>query len=183
MNNIVKPTIKTQGNFHASYMMNIVLTGFMGSGKSSIGIELSKRLGVAFIDTDKHIEKSTGMTINEIFKKHGEEEFRKLETQTIEFVSKRNCSVISTGGGVVLNPYNVELLRTNGKIFYLQVSLENIFSRLEYDNTRPLLQAEDKKKALSGLYNKRFKIYEETADYIIDANKSPYAIINEIISL
>lgn len=124
--------------------MNIVLTGFMASGKTRISKELSDMLGFEFTDTDMLIEQKTNMTINEIFKLYGETEFRRIESEIVAEVSNSENTVISTGGGVVLNPKNIERLRKNGIIVNLAPEFEVILKRLESaKETRPLLRTDD----------------------------------------
>lgn len=121
--------------------MNIVLTGFMASGKTTVGKEIAKISNYTFIDTDEMIVEKEGRTINEIFEKDGEEYFRRVESEIIENVSKMDNMIISTGGGVVLNKYNIEVLKNGGVVFNLSPDFEVIESRiLEAAKTRPLLK-------------------------------------------
>lgn len=121
-------------------MKNIVLTGFMASGKSTIGAEISDISGMRLIDTDKMIETESKMTINEIFAKFGEGYFRDLESKAISKASKQKQVVISTGGGAVLRTENIEMLRKSGVVFNLEPSLATIRERLcDARSTRPLL--------------------------------------------
>lgn len=124
--------------------MNIVITGFMASGKTTISNEIAAMSNYEFIDTDELLEKNEGITINEIFAKYGEEYFREREHETIKKVSCMDNMVISTGGGVVLNKANMAELRKNGVIFNLAPDFEVIRERLEAAAaTRPLLQNQD----------------------------------------
>lgn len=123
---------------------NIVLTGFMASGKTVVGKALAEKLGRKFIDTDCLIEEKCKMTIPEIFEKYGEECFRKIETEVIEEVSLEKGSVIATGGGVVLNGDNIEHLRKNATIVNLEPCESVIIARLSKDDeTRPLNKGQD----------------------------------------
>ena len=101
--------------------MNIVLCGFMGCGKTTVGKILSEKLSMKFVDVDELIEQEQGMTISEIFEKYGEIGFRKIENETIKKVSQWNNAIVSTGGGSVLNVDNVTALKSSGKIFFLDV--------------------------------------------------------------
>lgn len=125
--------------------MNIVLTGFMASGKSAISKALKNKLtGYTLVDTDELIVDRMSMTINEIFEKYGENEFRRIEHEIICEVSKLNNTIISTGGGVVLNKDNVRELRKNGVIVNLSPDFETIKERLDNArSTRPLLKNSD----------------------------------------
>ena len=121
--------------------MNIVLTGFMASGKSEISRILAKKLRYKLFDTDELIVEKEGITINEIFAKFGEEYFRSVEHEVICEVSKNDKAVISTGGGVVLNKKNIDALRENGIIINLAPEFKTIQARLEKASaTRPLLK-------------------------------------------
>lgn len=121
--------------------MNIVLTGFMASGKSVISKCLSKLTGLSVTDTDEYIEQNEGISINEIFRIHGEEYFRKLEKEAVTDVSRNDNIIISTGGGTVLDKENTEVLRKHGSVVYLAPEFEIIEKRIyEAAKTRPLLQ-------------------------------------------
>ena len=113
---------------------NIVLCGFMGSGKTTIGKELSNVLNMSFVDIDDYIEKKNKTTISKMFSIHGEEYFRKREKEAVKEISSRNGFVIAAGGGTVLCRENVDMLKLNGKIILLDVSIENIKQRLINDN-------------------------------------------------
>jgi len=121
-------------------MKNIVLTGFMGTGKTTVGKILAKKLNRPFFDTDTMIEDQLSASISEIFKSLGEKQFREYESQVIKLMSSMDGCVISCGGGVVLNKSNVDLLRKNGIIVNLFASPQNIFKRVHYEDTRPLLK-------------------------------------------
>ena len=122
-------------------MNNIVLIGFMGSGKTTFGRWVSRRHNRKFYDTDEYIEKKQNTTISEIFAMKGEEAFRDMETETVKELSDTldNC-VISVGGGLVLREVNRELLRKLGTVVYLKASEEELCKRLSKDTKRPLLQ-------------------------------------------
>ncbi len=124
--------------------MNIVLTGFMASGKTQISNELSKLMGYELVDTDELIEQKTGLSINDIFENYGEDKFREIEHKIIVKVSELDNTVISTGGGVVLNSDNVKSLRKNGVIINLAPNFDTILKRLNSVRaTRPLLKNAD----------------------------------------
>ena len=144
--------------------MNIVLTGFMGTGKSTIGKLLAEELKKDFIDTDLFIERRYGKSIPQIFEEEGEERFRELEVNVIKEIAKRKNAVISCGGGVVLNPVNVERLRKKGRIVLLTASLEDIMKRISEDRKRPLLR----KYKIETLLKLREPIYFSVADFIVN---------------
>lgn len=162
-------------------MKNIVLTGFMGTGKTEVGRILSKRLGYSLIDADSEIEKEQGMTITEIFKRYGEPRFRDIEASVIERLSGFNATIISTGGGAVLREENIKNLRRNGIIICLTASAETIFKRTCNSNDRPLLQVEDPLQRIKELLEFRRPYYEK-ADIMIDTEgKTPVEVAEEII--
>jgi len=144
--------------------LNIVLTGFMGTGKSTIGKLLAEELKKDFIDTDLFIERRYGKSIPQIFEEEGEERFRELEVNVIKEITKRKNAVISCGGGVVLNPVNVERLRKKGRIVLLTASLEDIMKRISEDRKRPLLR----EYKIETLLKLREPIYFSVADFIVN---------------
>lgn len=145
-------------------MKNIVLCGFMGCGKTTVGRALAEKLGMQFIDMDEYIEQQAGMKVSEIFSSQGESAFRALETKTAAELSEKENLVISTGGGAVLNPENVEAFRSGGLILLLDVPLEVVRLRLDGDTTRPLLNRPDKDEAMLSLYESRLPLYRAAAD-------------------
>lgn len=145
-------------------MKNIVLTGIMGCGKTSIGIALSYKLKLPVIDMDKEIEKTEGITISEIFEKYGEEYFRTLETNTAKRLSEQSGCIISTGGGVVLKEENMKYLKKNGIVMYIHRMPEDIIKTVNTEN-RPLLK--DDAKKLNDIYAARHKLYLKYADVCI----------------
>lgn len=164
------------------FPLNIVLIGFMGSGKTSVGEELSKLLEMDFVDTDKMIVKKTGLTINEIFETHGEDYFRKLEMETIKDLQSKNNTIISCGGGVVLNPDNIGSLKENGNIIWLKATPNEIYNRISHDRTRPLLKDKFTLNHLDEALELRLPLYEISKDIEIDTNgKSIDEICEEII--
>ncbi|MFH5182991.1 shikimate kinase [Paenibacillus sp. TAB 01] len=121
---------------------NIVLIGFMGTGKSTVGRMLSERLGWTFTDTDILIERQQGTTISEIFRLHGEAAFRKIESETIEAVLQGERQVVSTGGGAVLAEQNRRNMLEGGLVVALSATAETIIERVSQDQTRPLVQGD-----------------------------------------
>ena len=141
---------------------NIILTGFMGTGKTTIGQLLAKKTGYQFVDTDALIEKQIGQTIADFFATQGEKVFRQLETDVVKKLAKESDLVIATGGGLVLNPENVALLEQTGTIFCLTASTEDILKRIsQQHHIRPLLQEDNPLKKIKVLLQQRNPIYSQ----------------------
>ena len=157
-------------------MDNIILIGFMGCGKSSIGKYLEKKRGYTLIDTDDYIEKQQGRSINDIFAVEGEEYFRNLETQCIrELIDKAdNNLVIAVGGGLPMRSENQTLLKELGKVVYLRATENTLVDRLTGDSKRPLLKGGDLRTKISDLFAKREATYIELADAIVDTDNCSY---------
>jgi shikimate kinase len=167
-----------EGYFH---MKNIVLTGFMGTGKTEVGRELARLLNMKLIDVDAEIERSQKMTIKEIFKQFGEPEFRELETEIIKKISENKNIIISTGGGAVLKQENMDIFRKNGIIVCLTAAPETILKRTSNNTERPLLQVENPLEKIKELLDFRKPFYEK-ADVMLDTEgKTPLQIAEEII--
>ncbi|MDR3330847.1 MAG: shikimate kinase [Endomicrobium sp.] len=139
--------------------MNLVFTGFMGTGKSQTGRIVSESLNKCFFDTDSLIEKEEGFSIDDIFLKYGEIYFRKIESKIIKKVSLKNSSVISCGGGVVLDSRNIVALRKNGIIINLYASAEVIYDRIVAKSDRPLLKCNDSLGEIKKLFAIRKNAY------------------------
>ena len=164
-------------------MPNIILVGFMGTGKTSVGQALSQRLEMPLIDTDDVIERDSGMIIADIFAQHGEPYFRELESAAVRKVSSLDNYVISTGGGVVLRDSNLEMLRRNGVIFCLTATPEEIWRRVGHETHRPLLQTPDPLGKIRQMLAARAPHYAR-ADYEIQTTGlSIEAIANKIIEV
>lgn len=159
---------------------NIVLTGLMGSGKTTIGKLIAQKLDKNFIDTDKLIEEEAQITINEIFSLHGESYFRQLESKIIQKVSLNPDQIISTGGGSVENPDNMMNLNRNGIVFYLKTSAEELFKRIQNETNRPLLKNDDPLGTLKQLLKKREKFYNLAHIIINTDGRQLNEIVNEI---
>ena len=153
---------------------NIVLIGMPSSGKSTVGNMLAEKLGRAFFDSDKLVESTQNMTIPDIFKAEGEAYFRNCETEAVFELSKNNSSVIATGGGVVLNKKNIELLKENGKVFFLDRPLEMLLTT----DDRPL---SSNKSDLEKRYNERYDLYRTSADVVIDGSGTVDEVVNQIL--
>ncbi|GAB4416490.1 MAG: shikimate kinase [Thermodesulfovibrionales bacterium] len=162
-------------------MKNIVLTGFMGTGKTEVGRELSNILHWRLIDVDDEIVRSKKMAIKDIFSSLGEEAFRDMETEMIREVSKNKNVIISTGGGAVLRQENMDILRENGIIVCLTAAPETILKRTANNDERPLLQVDNPLKRIRELLEFRRPFYEK-ADIMIDTeHKTPHQIAWEIL--
>lgn len=162
-------------------MKNIVLIGFMGTGKTSVGKVLAKKLGREFVDVDEVIEKTTGMKISEIFSRFGERVFRDIETEVIKLITKKNGQVIATGGGVVLRDENMNRLRENGIIFCLKAKENVIFERVKHCTDRPLLQVQNPEERISQLLKERMPLYDK-ADFSVDTSGlTPEEVADRII--
>jgi shikimate kinase len=161
---------------------NIILIGFMGCGKTSVGIRLSYKLRRAFLDTDKWIEQKQKKAISDIFASEGEAAFRQMEKDCIRgFIEKENNKIISTGGGLPVQEGNCELLKKLGKVYYLRVTPETVYERLKNDTSRPLLAGENPMVKIESLLAQRTPLYEACADVIIDVDgKSFEEILEEI---
>ncbi|MBF0472478.1 MAG: shikimate kinase [Nitrospirae bacterium] len=160
---------------------NIILTGFMGTGKTTVGVELSIRLNMQLIDVDSEIVAQAGMPITEIFDKLGEKKFRDMETAQCLRLSKLNNVIISTGGGVVLRKENMDYFRKNGIIICLTATPETIYKRVETDCGRPLLNSDNLLEKIERLLSERKSFYQNADMTINTDNKIPLEIAWEII--
>lgn len=160
---------------------NIILIGFMGSGKTTVGKALAEKLSYKFVDTDEWIEEKEKRTISDIFNEEGEAYFRTLETDTIINMGDLENHVISTGGGLPLKQENGEILKKIGFIVYLDVTKETVMKRLEGDRTRPLLSGSEMEQSVKERLQFRKPIYEYTAHITISADdKEVDDIVEEI---
>ena len=161
---------------------NIVLIGFMGCGKSSVGAHLADFFHYPMIDTDQWIEKEASQTISDIFATNGETYFRQLEREAIVTLSESlSKTIVSTGGGLPIQEGNGDLLKKVGLVVYLKVSKETVLQRLKGDTTRPLLQGENVEQKVEELLNFRSPIYEKTADVTVVVDGKDFSeIVQEI---
>ncbi|MFN4005462.1 MAG: shikimate kinase [Hylemonella sp.] len=161
--------------------MCIALVGLPGSGKSTVGRQLARRLQLPFLDSDQVIEQRLGCSIRDYFEREGEARFRDLEETVIEELS-RSGGVLSTGGGAVLRPANRRHLRERCQVVYLKSSPEELYRRLRHDRQRPLLQVADPLRKLRELYTARDPLYRETAHYVIETGRPSVAtLVNMIV--
>lgn len=163
-------------------MGNVILIGFMGSGKTTVGLRLSYRLRQSVIDTDKEIEREERRTVSDIFATEGEAYFRERETACLQkLIRTVSNQIISVGGGLPLREENRKLLRKLGTIFYLRADAETIYERLKGDTTRPLLQGSDPRAKIRALMEERDIYYREAADVVIQVDGKTFEqIIDEI---
>ncbi len=163
---------------------NIVLTGFMGTGKTAVGEVLAQRLGKEFVEMDSLVEKKAGMPIPEIFRRGGEIAFRELEIEVAKEVSARKNAVIACGGGVVLNKINTDRLKKEGIIVYLTARPDVILKRTSTgEDDRPLLAVADRASHIKELLRFRRPFYERAADITIDTSKLDInSVAGQIIS-
>ncbi len=163
----------------------IILIGLMGSGKTTIGKELSKMTGLKLIDMDSIIEEQIGKSIPEIFREKGEKHFRALETALLRYIEAsinegKGSVIISTGGGVVLKPENREILRRMGFTVWFNVEVPVLLERTSRSQNRPLLQSPDKFEILTRLNKERAPLYEESAHLKLD---STYISVQDTVPL
>ncbi len=161
--------------------MVISLVGLPGSGKSTVGRQLARRLQIPFADSDHVIEQRLGCPIRTFFEREGEERFRDVEELVLDELTQQG-GVLSTGGGAVLRPRNREHLRSRGKVVYLKSTPEELFRRLRHDTQRPLLQVADPLQRLRDLYAVRDPLYRETAHFVIETGRPSVAtLVNMIV--
>ncbi len=165
-------------------MRNVILIGFMGTGKTSTGKMLAQKLGCAFVDMDAKIEEEAGLTIPEIFERFGEAHFRKLEHELALRLGGRRNAVISTGGGTVKNPANMEALKAGGTVVCLKADIDTVLERTSSRGTRPVLDKEDKgnrRQAVAKLLAEREELYK-VADFAVDTSElSPLQVVEIIV--
>ena len=163
-------------------MPNIVLVGFMGPGKTTVGRAIDKKLGLQFIDTGAVIEQKNQVKIADVFAQHGEPYFRDLESQAVQGVARMDNQVVSTGGGVVLRLSNLEHLKQNGRIFCLTATSKTIWCRVRGNVDRPLLKSADPIRHIEALLQQRAPYYA-VADYQIQTTNIPVAkVVDQIIA-
>jgi len=163
---------------------NIYLVGLMGSGKTTLGKILSKKLDKIFYDSDQVIEEKLGVDVPMIFEYEGEAGFREREKDILkELVNIQNI-VLATGGGIILSKSNRDLLAKNGIVIYLKSNQKDLILRMKNDKTRPLLKNGNIEEIIKKLYKEREPLYEEIADFeIMTKNKRIHEIVNEIINV
>jgi 3-dehydroquinate synthase len=162
---------------------NIFLVGLMGSGKTTIGRSLAKKLNLRFVDADQEIESRTGASIPLIFEIEGEASFRQREADVIRDLTAQQGIVLATGGGAVLNENSRRLLRERGTVIYLRASVASIIQRTSHDKNRPLLQTADPKAKIEALSRERAPLYQEVAHIIIETGRpNVHSVVQNILS-
>ena len=162
--------------------MRIACVGLPGSGKSTVGRHLARRMGLRFIDSDQVIEQRIGCSIREFFEREGEDAFRDIEQLVIDELTQGESCVLSSGGGAVLRPSNRQHLRDRAQVVYLHSIPEEVFRRLRHDQNRPLLQVADPLARLRDLYAARDSLYRETAHFVIETGRpSVPTLVNMIL--
>lgn len=165
-----------------SVVSSCFLVGLPGSGKSTIGRQLARRLALPFFDSDHVIEERLGCSIREYFEREGEERFRDLEASVLDELTGGPVSVVSTGGGAILRPVNRKHLHERGTVVYLRSVPEEVFRRLRHDRNRPLLQVEDPLQRLRDLFEARDPLYRQTAHFVIETGRPSVAtLVNMIV--
>lgn len=147
---------------------NIVLVGFMGTGKSSVGRRIASQLGLRFVDTDRLVVEKTGISIDEIFRHHGEERFREEEADALDSLDAIDAHVMATGGGIVTRASNVERLRSLGFVVCLTASEEVILERVSRNDRRPLLKEANPRETIRALLAARAPLYASAAHFTVD---------------
>lgn len=162
---------------------NIVLCGFMGCGKSTVGKILAQRLNYTFVDTDSLIENKENMSVSAIFSEKGEQYFRSAESKVAEELSAKDSLVIATGGGMMLCEENAENLNKTGLTFWLRVTPKTVIERLKNDTSRPLLQRDDKETAIKELMEIREPIYKAVCRHHIEAGGDASGVADCILKV
>lgn len=164
--------------------MNIALIGLPGSGKSTVGRQLARRLQLPFVDADQWVERQLGCSIREYFEREGEAGSRDFEQQALAEIAAGGPAVIATGGGAVLREANRDCLRRHTRVFYLFATPEEVYRRLRHDQVRPLLQVADPQARLRELFAQRDPLYRATAHEVITIGRpSTSALVNTIAAL
>lgn len=164
-------------------MNHIILIGFMGAGKTTIGKKLARKLEVQFVDTDEMVETQTGRKISDIFAEDGEAFFRNLETDMLhQLMQREERCVIAVGGGLPMQPVNRPLLKELGKVVFLEADIEALMQRLRGDTSRPKLQGGDLRERIETLMDQRLEVYLETADIRVSTDTQGFSqILQEIV--
>lgn len=162
---------------------NIILTGFMGTGKTTLGKKLARKLDYQFIDTDVEIERRAGKTVGDIFEDDGEASFRQMEQDLVRDLARQQGLIISTGGGLVMNPDNVTTLNGCGLIVCLTATPEEIFERVSaQQQVRPLLLEDDPRKKIEQLLTQREPVYSQF-EQLSTSGKSPDELVARLLEL
>ena len=161
----------------------VALVGLPGSGKSTVGRQLARRLGVGFSDTDHVIESRIGCSIRIFFEREGEDRFRDTEEAVLDELTQQASCVLATGGGAVLRPANRAHLHDRCQVVYLHSAPDDVFRRLRHDTQRPLLQVADPLARLRDLYAARDPLYRETAHFVIETGRTSVPTLANMIMM
>lgn len=161
--------------------MILSLVGLPGSGKTTVGRQLARRLQLPFVDSDHEIEQRIGCSIREFFEREGEDRFRDMEEQVLDALTQGAACVLSTGGGACLRPANRKHLHDRGQVVYLRSAPEDVYRRVKHDRNRPLLLVEDPLQRLRELYAVRDPLYRETAHFVIETGRPSVAMLVNMI--
>ena len=161
---------------------NIVLCGFMGCGKTTVGKLLAQNLGYTFVDTDAFIEQKENMSVSDIFAKKGEPYFRKVEAEAAKTLGSEQGLIIATGGGMMLSGENAANLNKTGLSFWVKISVETVLERLKNDTTRPLLQKGNKRQAVAELMQEREPLYAANCRFHISGEGTPEDVASRILN-
>lgn len=158
------------------------MIGLPGSGKTTVGRQLARRLQLPFVDSDHEIEIRIGCSIREFFEREGEARFRDIEAEVLESLTQGEPKVLSTGGGSVLREANRQTLHAQCRVVYLKSTPEELFRRLRHDSSRPLLQVADPMQKLKTLFAERDPLYREVAHFVLETGRpSVSTLVNMIV--
>ena len=159
------------------------LVGLPGSGKTTAGRHLARRLRLSFLDSDQVIEQRLGCSIRAYFEREGEASFRDVEQTVIDELTRQGSGVLSTGGGAVLREANRRHLHERGFVVYLRSGAQELFRRLRHDANRPLLQVADPLQRLRDLYAERDPLYRQTAHFIVETGRPSISMLVNVIAM
>ena len=151
----------------------ICLVGMMGAGKTTVGKRLARRLGWAFVDSDRELEARLGVSIPTIFDLEGEAGFRRRESELVQELALRRGTILATGGGAILDPENRRVLHEQAHVVYLRATVQDLWLRLRRDTTRPLLRAPDPRARIEALVRDREPLYQAVAHQVVETGRQP----------
>ena len=164
-------------------MNNIYLTGFMGTGKSTVAKALQEFIPFQIIEMDSTIETMGEMSINEIFEKYGEDFFRNSETRLLKLISEADHQIVSTGGGIVLRNENTDIMKKSGTVIWLRATAKSVYERVTKDETRPLLKNRKSVEDIQSMMDQRLEAYANASEITVDVDdKNPVEIASEIVT-
>jgi shikimate kinase len=169
--------------FQCENSLSIIFVGLPGSGKTTIGRQLARRLDLPFVDSDHVIEHQLGCSIREFFAREGEDNFRDVEQQVLDDLTRTHQGVIATGGGAVLREANRRHLHERGQVVYLRSTPDDVFRRVRHDKARPLLQVDDPLARLKALFDARDPLYREAAHFVIETGRPSVAMLVNMITM